>query len=74
MTNTNAQPVSDHHQPVNELDRTFNVADEYIHGVADLLYNITLSSKTDLSQYKNHSINTLMYRCIEQADKSEAAS
>ncbi|MEW8436930.1 MAG: hypothetical protein AB2689_02135 [Candidatus Thiodiazotropha taylori] len=73
MTSTNAQPVSVYRQLVNELEHTFNVADEYIHGVADLLFNLTESSQTDLSKINNFSINSLMYHCIKQADKADEA-
>ncbi|MCG8051743.1 MAG: hypothetical protein JAZ15_11085 [Candidatus Thiodiazotropha endolucinida] len=73
MTSTNAQPVSNHREIVDELENAFNVANEYIHGVADVLFKTTMKSKPNLSQFKNHSINSLMYHCIKQADQADEA-
>ena len=68
-----AQINSEELNQMSKLESEFTHADGYIHGIADLLFNMTMSCDNNLSQMDHNSLNSLMYQCMQQADKCNEA-
>ncbi|ODB82740.1 hypothetical protein A3193_18500 [Candidatus Thiodiazotropha endoloripes] len=69
----NTQAISEEFSKIRELEGQFSIADGFIHGLADLLFTMTMNTDDSLDQLDGNSLNSMMYQCREQADKCNEA-